>query len=93
MATAIRRGGIETEVAGPTRHSRGYDLLQYASSRLFYAVLGIAGLLLWVLMQLPLGTRVRSTLLAVMAACFGMFALGWRLLKEQAAGQPRASRR
>lgn len=86
MATAIKTGRIGPRIPGRTPLTRMLDGLQYGITRLFYAVLGVAGVLMWLLMQLPLGARAKTTLVAVMAGCIGIFALGWRLLAEQAAG-------
>ncbi len=89
MAIAIETGTVGGKHHGQPLRTRLIDTSQYLASRAFYAVLGAAGVLLWLLMQLPLGTRAKATLLAVMAGCFGMFALGWRLLGEQASGSRR----
>ena len=89
MATAIKTAGIQGSVAHGASRLRVGEFMQHAVTRLFYAVLGIAGVLLWLVMQLPLGSRAKGTLVAVMAGCFGIFALGWRLLAEQAAGMRR----
>jgi hypothetical protein len=90
MATVIKTGGIQGSIASGAGRLRVGELLRHASTRLFYAILGVAGVLLWLLMQLPLGNRAKSTLVAVMAGCFGIFVLGWRLLAEQAAGMRRS---
>lgn len=89
MAIAIENRTVGGNVSGPALRRRVLDSARYGLSRLFYAVLGVVGVLLWLLMQLPLGARVKDTLLAVMAGCFGIFALGWRLLGEQASGMRR----
>ena len=89
MATASKIGGIEPGRAEQSAPVRLADLLQHGITRLFYGVLGVAGVLMWLLMQLPLGARAKNTLVAIMAGCFGVFALGWRLLAEQAAGMRR----
>ncbi|MES0872558.1 hypothetical protein [Sinimarinibacterium thermocellulolyticum] len=86
MGIAISHGTIGSGVSRRAWRARLGDAVHTAATRLFYAVLGAAGVLLWLVMQLPLGGRVRSALIVVMAGCFGMFALGWRLLGEQAAG-------
>ena len=83
MATATANRTVDGNVSGQALRNRLLDNLRYGLSRLFYAVLGAAGVLLWLLMQLPLGTRAKSTLVAAMAGCFAVFALGWRLLAGQ----------
>jgi hypothetical protein len=89
MAIAIENGTVGGKYEGQPLRTRLIDASQYLVSRLFYGVLGAAGVLVWLLMQLPLGSRAKATLMAVMAGCFGMFALGWRLLSEQASGSRR----
>lgn len=89
MATAIKTGGIDASMVSVRSGPRIGEFLHYAITRLLYAVLGGAGVLLWLLMQLPLGSRAKSALVAIMAGCLGVFALGWRLLTEQAAGRRR----
>ncbi|WP_370305224.1 hypothetical protein [Sinimarinibacterium flocculans] len=88
IATKTRR--IRTAAAGHAFPESLFDGLQYCTARLLYALLGAVGVMMWMLMQLPLGSRARSTLVTTMAGCVGMFALGWRLLSEQAAGLRRS---
>lgn len=85
MATAIKVGNG----TGQQGRTRLIDGLQHWITRLFYAVLGAAGVLLWLLMQLPLGARAKNALVTTMIGCFGIFTLGWRVLGEQAAGRRR----
>ncbi len=72
-----------------TRHSRQVSLgerLRQLPMQSVYALLGLVGVLMWVLMHLPLGSRVREAAVAAMAASIGLFTLGWRMLGAQRAG-------
>lgn len=57
-----------------------------APTALLYALFGLVGVALWVLMHLPVGARAKSTLVYAMAGCVGLFTMGWRMLRAQAAG-------
>lgn len=56
---------------------------------LMYGALGLTGVTLWVLMQLPVGTRTKSALVYAMAGCVGTFTLGWQMLRAQTSDTPR----
>ncbi len=63
---------------------RVLDGMRALGMRTLYAMLGIAGLFMWLLMQLPIGGRAKETLVYVMAGCLGIFALGWGLMRQLA---------
>ncbi len=53
---------------------------------LLYAALGVAGVILWLLMHLPVGARAKAMLVYAMAGCVGTFTLGWHMVRAQLAG-------
>lgn len=61
--------------------------------QLTYFTLGAAGVLLWLLMQLPLGARTKQTVVVAMAACVALFTVGSRLLTAQRHGRRQPARR
>ncbi len=63
---------------------RGLTRLRELLTALAYAVLGVAGLLLWLLAQMPMSARWKENLVYAMAGCLGLFALGWQLLRPRA---------
>lgn len=59
------------------------DTMSKASLGLAYAAVGAAGLMLWLLVQLPVGARAKEMLVYSMAGCIGTVTLGWHLLRSQ----------
>lgn len=62
---------------------RARTLVLRLPALLMYGVLGLAGVMLWMLMQLPVGARGKSALVYAMAGCVGTFTLGWQMLRAQ----------
>lgn len=60
--------------------------------QLTYLTLGAAGVLLWLLMHLPLGARVKQAIVVAMAGCVALFTVGSQLLTAQREGRRRARR-
>lgn len=60
-----------------------------ASLAVVYAMMGLAGVLLWVMVHLPVGGRAREALAYAMVGCVGLFTLGWQMMRAQLAGQRR----
>jgi predicted membrane channel-forming protein YqfA (hemolysin III family) len=56
---------------------RAHELLTAAA----YAVLGMFGVLLWLVVQLPMSARWKESLVYLMIGCLGLFAMGWQLLR------------
>lgn len=86
----------KTVAIGSTRGYRQRRAVRRAGATLLrlptwfmYGVLGLTGVTLWVLMQLPVGTRAKSALVYAMAGCVGTFTLGWQMLRAQAGDAPR----
>ncbi len=50
-----------------------------------YGALGLSGVVLWLLMQLPMSARWKEAVVIAMAGCFGLFTLGWQLLRTERA--------
>ncbi|TJY56649.1 hypothetical protein E4T66_18985 [Sinimarinibacterium sp. CAU 1509] len=76
-----------------TRHSRHLSIgerIRQLPMQSVYALLGLVGVLMWMLMHLPLGSRVREAAVTAMAASVGLFTLGWRMLGAQRAGTSRS---
>ncbi len=80
-----QRSGIRT-----AQHQAIGERLQRLPMQMVYATLGLVGVLMWMLMHLPLGGRVRAASVTVMAASIGLCTLGWRMLGAQRAGSPHA---
>ena len=60
-----------------------HDAATKASLAISYAVMGAAGVMLWVLVQLPVGARAKEMLVYAMAGCVGTFTLGWQMLRSR----------
>jgi high-affinity Fe2+/Pb2+ permease len=76
-----------------TRNSRHQTIgarIQHLPMQMVYALLGLIGVLMWMLMHLPLGSRVRAATVTAMAASVGLCTLGWRMLGAQRAGARRS---
>lgn len=81
--------------AAATGHDAGpWGMMQTAASRVslaaVYAMMGAAGVLLWVVVHLPIGARARESTAYAMAGCVGMFTLGWQMVRAQHNGQIRS---
>ena len=63
------------------------DRLRSLGMRALYAVLGLAGVCMWLLMQLPISARAKETLVVGMAGCLGLFAMGWGLMRQMTQGR------
>lgn len=59
--------------------------LRSVAMLIMYGALGLAGLALWVLMQLPMSARWKEMTVYAMAGCLGLFAMGWQMLRPQRA--------
>lgn len=86
----------KTVAIGSTRGYRQRRALHRAAAvvlrvpaLLMYGALGLTGVTLWVLMQLPMGARTKGVLVYAMAGCVGTFTLGWQMLRAQASDAPR----
>lgn len=80
--------------AAGTGHNAGmWGAIHRATSRaslaVAYAMMGLAGVLLWVMVHLPVGARARESMAYAMAGCVGMVTLGWQMLRAQRTGSVR----
>jgi len=64
---------------------RGQAQLRNAVMAVAYGALGLSGVALWLLMQLPMSARWKETVVIAMAGCFGLFTLGWQMLRTERA--------
>lgn len=65
---------------------RGAARLRALAMLLFYGCLGLAGVMLWLLVQMPISGRWKESLVVAMAGCLGLFAMGWQMLRPERAG-------
>lgn len=74
-----------------SHHAGIWGVVQGAASKAslaaVYAMMGLAGVLLWLVVHLPIGARARETTAYAMAGCVGMFTLGWQMLRAQRSGR------
>lgn len=56
---------------------------------LMYALFGLAGVLLWGLMHLPMSARWKEAVVFAMAGCLGLFAAGWQMMRSSVASPTR----
>ena len=59
------------------------ETISRASLAISYAAMGAAGVVLWILVQLPVGARAKELLVYAMAGCIGTVTLGWRMLRRR----------
>lgn len=68
------------------RALRRAELRVHQVTMLFvYGLFGLAGVLLWLLMRLPMSPRWKETTVYAMAGCVGLFTVGWQMLQAQRA--------
>ncbi|MFA5939345.1 MAG: hypothetical protein WC809_08315 [Sinimarinibacterium sp.] len=84
---------IAIGTAGGKRQTGAWGTIHSAASKaslaVVYAMMGLAGVLLWVMVHLPVGARARESLAYAMVGCVGLFTLGWQMMRAQLAGQRR----
>ncbi len=67
---------------------RGLARMRNMAMAMVYGVLGLSGVALWLLMQLPMSARWKEAVVIAMAGCFGLFTLGWQMLRTEHAQTP-----
>lgn len=82
MAIGAMAAGHDTGIWGVV-HAAGTKV----SLAAVYAMMGMAGLLLWLVVHMPIGARARETTAYAMAGCVGMFTLGWEMVRAQRSGR------
>ena len=93
MSKVMAIGAVGTSHRTVSHGTGLWAAVQAAASRLSlamaYAGMGLAGVLLWAAVHLPIGARARESLAYAMAGCVGLFTLGWQMMRAQLAGQRR----